>query len=177
MTNSRLKSTIHLVCSIGQPHNIGATQLTKSIVLADAVSFCIRRKTISGTTIAKADFGPVPHGYQDALNELVREKAIQIITSQDGAYKNTKYKVLRPPSRDGFEAADLEILEKIVREICNKHSAGGLSDLTHNEAWKVAGMGEEIPLAAYFPHKRIKPTPEEIEQLKDVLAERGYELV
>ena len=177
MANAKLKSTVHLVCAIGQPYSLVAAQLTKSIVLADAVSFCSRRKTISGAVIVKAPLGPVPHDYQEILNELEREGAIRIIKSQDGACQNTRYGVLVPPSLDDFEADELKILENIVPEICNNYSAAGLSDLTNNEAWQTAALGEEIPLAAYFPHKRITPTPEEIEQLKDVLVGLGYELV
>jgi len=176
MINARLKSTIHFVCFIGQRYGLGAIQLTKSIVLADVVSFCIRRKTISGVPLVKAPHGPVPDGYQAVLRELEKDGAIRVI-QPNKAYESIQFEVLTPPPLDGFDAEDTEILEEIVRVVCGKYTAGALSDLTHNEVWKVSAPGEEIPLAAYFPSKRIESTPEQIKQLRDALTERGYEFV
>ena len=174
MSNARLKSTIHFVCFIGQRYSLGATQLTKSVVLSDVVSFCNRRKIISGAKIVKAPYGPIPHGYQDALDELEREGSIRVLPPARG-YKSTQYEVLTPPGLDGFDAEDTAILEEIVRVVCGKYTAGALSDLTHNEAWEVSDNGEEIPLAAYFPSCVIPSTPEQIQATRKELEAMGYE--
>jgi len=172
---ARLKNTLHLVCYVGQEYKLVTTQLTKTVVLADVVSFCTRREVISQTPIVKAKRGPVPKGYREALNELERDGAIRIILRSED-FELAQFEILTPPPLDDFNGEEKEIIKETVHLVC-QYTPEELSELTHNEAWELCEMGEEIPLGAYFPSKHVKATQERLDCLRNELTEAGYEFV
>jgi hypothetical protein len=41
-----------------------------------------------------------------------------------------------------------EILAYVIDVVCNHHTAGSISQLSHDAIWDAANEGEEIPMAA-----------------------------
>jgi hypothetical protein len=50
-----------------------------------------------------------------------------------------------------------------IKHVAEEHTATSISDLSHNYAWNIAAMGEEIPLHAVFADRVRSPNDEELE--------------
>jgi len=175
--NEKLLQAIHYLIYLAQEHGwlLGAVKLAKSLVLSEAASLGHLRSPLTGSKIIKAPNGPIPKHFDEHLEVLEREGKIRISKGKQ-EYEPTSYESLSPPDMSGFDPKELQILAKICEDCCTEYTATALSDLTHNDSWKVTDMGEEIPLAAYLPHKVVRSTPEQLEKSRQKLKAMGYEL-
>jgi uncharacterized phage-associated protein len=162
---------------------LGAVKLTKSLVLSEAISLYWRSKPIIGVEIIKAPHGPVPHDYDKALRQLEAEGRIKI-TEGESLYEPTSYDSLLPPDPALLallDKDDWEIIKDITEVCCKKYTATALSDLTHNYYWEIAQLGDNIPLAAYWPPYDYRPqdmieeelSEAELSEIKAILKEEG----
>jgi hypothetical protein len=149
--NDKLSRDLHYLIYLAQERHwpMGATLLLKSMVLSEAASLYYRQRPLTGAKIVKAPFGPVPDQHDDYLRWLEDEGRIRIIEGTR-KYDLTTYESLSPPDLSVFDAQELEIMAEIGETCCKKYSATALSNFTHDYWWKLVGMGEEIPLAAYL---------------------------
>ena len=185
----KLKIALHYIIHAAQENRwpLGAVKLTKSLVLSEAISLYWRSKPITGVDIVKAPNGPVPDGYDKALQQLEAEGRIKI-TEGESLYEPTSYDSLVPPDPAlmallGKE--DWKIIEVITENCCNKYTATALSDLTHNYYWEIAQKGDKIPLAAYWPPYDYRPqdmkeeelSEDELSEIKAILEEEGLNVV
>ena len=149
--NDKLAQALHYLIYLAKERNwpLGATRLAKSLVLSEVASMYYRHRPLTGTSIIKAPHGPIPSQFWERLDWLESEGRIKI---KEGAQllDSASYEPLSPPDLSGFEAQDLEILAEMGEICCKKYTTATLNELTHNYYWKIAKMGEEIPLAAYF---------------------------
>ena len=172
----RLKNALHYVISVTNAENMefGATQLIKTILFADVISFMRRKKPITGATFVKDKYGPVPVGHTTAIKELQAEKRIRRIPpAQKGG--STRYLNLAGPDLSPFTQEELDILAGVAKDIARNYTAAMISDLTHNDIWQMSDRGEKIPLAAYFPRHVFKSSPDELKECRRELESLGYE--
>ena len=175
--NDKLARALHYLIHLAQERRwpLGTVKLAKSLVLSEAASLYHRERTITRAKIVKAPHGPIPDQFEEHLRYLETAGKIKI-SEGDQRYEPTGYESLSPPDMSGFDGEELEILADIGETCCKKYTATALSDLTHNYYWKIVGMGEEIPVAAYLQPEDFEGPPmsdEETAQLDQAMREAG----
>jgi len=82
-------------------------------------------------------------------------------------YEQHQFWALEEPEYKLLSAEQIATLAVYTRAICNNHIAASISDTTHNAAWELAAMGEEIPFAAFMgAGGRGRATPAEIAEIE-----------
>lgn len=174
MSVNKVKAAMHHVIDYAQANSLkmGFTQLLKILLVTDLVALYKDRRTVTGATFVKGPYGPVPDNYDEVKIELLREGAISVKTPTY-PFQGVTFTSLAKPKEGEFPAGDIALLNDVTDEVC-KLSARQISDLTHNKYWQLAGIGEEIPLAAYLPRINYHATPDELERARNEFKGLGH---
>jgi len=158
--DNKLSRAFHYLIYLSQERHwpMGATKLLKSVVFSEAASLYHRRRPLTGVKIVKGPYGPIPDQYEEHLEWLKNAGRIRI---KEGVqtYDTTTYESLSAPDLSIFEAQELEIMAENGELCCKKYTAVALSKLTHGYYWRIIGVGEEIPLAAYLDPEDVAELP------------------
>lgn len=147
----RLSKLIHHITTLCEPEKLGRTKLAKIIWFSDVERY---RKT--GETITHSDeyikdeFGPRHRRLYEAIDALKSEGKLVERSAFTPVGTRREYVPLELPDVDEFSAEEIATVDRITTMIC-KMSAGETSDLTHDELWKAAYLGERMPVAAAAP--------------------------
>jgi hypothetical protein len=166
----RLKRLIHYVAwKAGKKDWFGATKLYKVLWFADARQFVLTKKSITDAVYIRQKYGPVPKYGKLARDQLEKEGAIRI--SQED--RLTRIVALRAPDTSMFSNEELKTVDYWIEHIDRDHSAKSISDESHDYAWSIAELGEELPLHAILANRIREPNDEETARLKNRAKELG----
>lgn len=160
----RFKTLVHYVCDrCPDPTKLGATKLNKALWYADTFAFRIHGKAVSrdSASYVKRQFGPVPRLVLKALTELEDDGALKIREVDFFGKKKREFVSLENADASIFSKGEREIIDAVVDQICDGHTAASISDLSHDAIWEAADLGEEIPLYAVLAAKAEAPTKED----------------
>ena len=107
-------------------------------------------------------WGPIPKHMLVVQRELENEGKIRV--KNEGQLKRVI--ALVPPDVSDFSAVELKEVKYWIDHIDQNHSAASISDESHDYAWDIAKMGEEIPMHAILANRIREPTDEELAALK-----------
>lgn len=71
----------------------------------------------------------------------------------------------KKPDLSTFTREELQIVDYWIDHIDKDHTAGSISDESHDYAWDIAHMGEEIPLYAILANRIRDPDDRELKKL------------
>lgn len=143
----KFKRLVHYACALcDDTSKLGATKLNKVLWYSDTFAYRLTGKSISGETYLKRQYGPVPARILRALRELEGEGILHVRESAYFGKPKREYVVLKPANPSVFSEEEREIVRQVVDIVCNEHTAASISDLSHDEIWDAAEIGEEIPL-------------------------------
>jgi uncharacterized phage-associated protein len=135
--NKKYENAILYICSKLGGSLRGKKKLAKLLYYIDfdRYEFKESMKSITGDTYLAWKMGPVPKHFKDAIDTLVRKKAIAVSSSQDKAgYLPTEiYTVKIKPDMSVFDSEDKLILERVVKKY-GELTGNQLESLTHSEA-------------------------------------------
>jgi hypothetical protein len=167
----RFRELVHYVCArCTDPSRLGAIKLNKVLWFADTIAFAQLGESITGVQYVKQKFGPVPKPILPAINDLVRAGAIRVEEVSYYGHAKKQYVSLREPNRKLFTEQQLAIVDAVLSAITERHTATSISELTHDDIWKLAAIGEEIPHQAMLATKLGEVTDADIAWAKDRLA-------
>jgi hypothetical protein len=161
----RLKHLIHYVIwKVGARSGFGATKLYKSAWFADAKTFLLTGKSITGAPYIREKFGPIPkHGYPLRL-ELAKQHIIsQWQLPGDGEWH---FKALVPPESAWFTDNERKCIDHWSMLIADKHTAASISDESHDYAWQIAPMGETLPFYSVLAERIRDPDGDELIRMR-----------
>jgi hypothetical protein len=159
----KLKRLIHYVAwKAGRRDWFGATKLYKVLWFADARQFVLTKKPITDATYIREKYGPVPKDAMIARRELESERAIKI--SEEG--KLTRFVALTEPDVSMFSFDELRAVDYWIDHIDKEHTAKSISEQSHDYAWDIAKMGEELPLFAVLADRIREPSDQELEKFR-----------
>lgn len=143
---TKFKALVHyIIWKAGKSDWFGATKLNKVLWFSDARAHMLLKSSITGERYIREKFGPVPRHIMPILEELSREGSISIKRGGD----HTRFMATARPAIEMFSKKELEIVDWWASNIAKNHTAGSISEETHDYAWEIARMGEELPLYAY----------------------------
>jgi Protein of unknown function (DUF4065) len=167
---TKLKRLIHYVAwKAGKRDWFGATKLYKVLWFADARQYVLKKKPITGATYIREKYGPVPKDAMIARRELEKEHAIKV-SKED---KLTRIIGLSKPDLSMFSPDELQVVDYWIEYIDKEHTAGSISDESHDYAWEIAKMGEESPLFAVLADRIRDPNDRELEKFRQRAKELG----
>ena len=167
---SRIEQAIHYVIHSTRPDELGRTKLAKVLFFADLDAYRRTGKPITEATYEKRPHGPMPRELYDVLGRLkISDKIAERHADHYGRTQH-QFWALTEPDLDKLTAHDVATLSGYTREICENYTATDISDLSHNDAWKFARLGEEIPFAAFLVASGAgEPTDDELDCIEAVL--------
>jgi hypothetical protein len=149
-TMRKFKLLVHYICSRCQddPSRLGATKLNKILWYAEVEHFLRTGKPLTGVRYVKLQHGPAPVCMPHVISEMERDG---ILLARDAPYygqEKREYLTLAEPEGidDLFTATDISALERQIGVVCEAHTAKSISKKSHNKAWELAEIGEDLPL-------------------------------
>jgi Protein of unknown function (DUF4065) len=160
----KFKRLVHyIIWKVGKHDWFGATKLNKVFWFVDARAYALTGQSITGETYRRGEFGPVPEHIMLAREELSRNGAIKI--TQEGNL--TRFIALKPAQTQWFSERELQSIDWWANHIAKDHTANSISEETHDYAWQIAEMGEELPLYAYRVARIEEPSDDDVKRLKE----------
>jgi hypothetical protein len=149
---------------VGDRLGFGAITLNKVLWFSDARAFMLRRRPITGAVYVREKYGPVPRAIIPIHDELVSGGIIRITDDRQYDYISTRFHAQRPAHDTSFiDAEDLRIVEHWIETIDKDHTAGSISEESHDYAWEITAMGEELPYHALFVTRTRQPDNQEMD--------------
>lgn len=166
----KLKRLIHYVAwKAGKRDWFGATKLYKVLWFSDARRFVLAKKPITGAIYIREKYGPVPKHALIARRELEAEKSIRVTKERE----LTRFVALKVPDVSMFTEDELRTVDYWIDHIDKDHTAQSISEQSHDYAWEIAKMKEELPLYAILANRIREPTDEELGKLRERAKELG----
>lgn len=156
MAFAKFKSLVHHIiheCA-QRPDQLGAIRLNKVLWFADVTTYKMDGKSITGEKYVKRKYGPVPSRILPALEELQRDGAVLILEPKI-EYASRRFYSLAPPTGKLTNREKL-ITSAVLDDVLGR-TASEISELSHDDVWDAAEIGEEIPMCA-----TLASTPGEI---------------
>jgi len=143
----KFKNLVHYIAAnCEDSRRLGAVKLNKILWYADTIAYEMQGNSITGSSYVKRQFGPVPKRILAALEELDHEQRVLTVDEHTMGKTRREFISIKKPAVDGFSAEEIGIVEHIIRWICYDHTAQSISDLSHDEIWEIAEIGEDIPV-------------------------------
>jgi hypothetical protein len=162
MADERLKDLIHYVCwKCADPSKLGVTKLYKILWFSDTWHYRLHGRPITGADYVKREHGPAPRRGLPAIEELKREGRIVEPHRQGLQFERHDFVALIDADTSRFSAEELAIIDAVMGEVCENHTATSISDLSHDQVWDAAQMGEIIPMVAVLAARAGDVTDED----------------
>jgi hypothetical protein len=149
----KLECLMHyIIWKCQDPTMLGAVKLNKTLWYSDIFAYLETGKSITGVAYIKRQFGPVPKSedFIEATEKLKNEGKIAITEGIYYGKPHRQFVALKLPDISIFSSEEISIVDIMIEEICQKHTALSISKLSHDIIWESADIGEEIPLCTAF---------------------------
>ncbi len=159
----KFKALVHYVCFKCDRMDLGATKLNKTLWFSDVWFYLNHGRPITGETYVKQKFGPVSSRIEMVIDELRRNGLIEVRDAAYFGYPKKEYIALKRPDLSLFSAEEISVVDMMIDGVCRKNTARSISEISHNQAWKLAEMGEEIPYYTVFSAPQAGITKADLE--------------
>jgi len=164
---------LYVIWRTGEVRDFGSTKLNKVLWFSDARAFEALGKSVTGETYVREKFGPVPRHITPILSELQEEGLVQSWTEPYFDFAVRRYRAHQPPDISVFSADELGLIDWWIKHVAEEHTAASISEASHDYAWKIAKLGEELPFHAFLASRVRQPRDEELEWAKAAADQLG----
>lgn len=166
-----LKHLVHYICwrLTNEPDKLGATKLNKMLWFIDTQAYLKLGMPISNAKYMKQTYGPVPVNINEIITQLCDAGIVSTSMGPFHYFLKARFSCLKEPESSVFSPEQLLIMNEVIDDISNNHTAASISELSHNRAWSIAADNEEIPIYA------ILAEPDEITDEDREWADRELE--
>ena len=173
MSTPKFKALVHYVCwkCSSEPANLGAVKLNKILWIADVIAFAETGASLTNARYVKQKFGPVPKAILPVLRELQSAGKLRMEEVEYYGHQKRQYVAPRKPSMALFKRTEIEKVDEIIEAITQNHTASSISDFTHDDIWKLANIGEEIPFHAMLASKLGEVTEDDVRLARERMRE------
>jgi len=147
----KFKTLVHYICwKVEDPRRLGATKLNKILWFSDLLTYLNFNAPVTGARYVKRQFGPVPVALLPVVEELRNDGKLAVRDVEYFGKPKREYFALETPDVSSFSPEEISLIDSIIQSVCEDHTASSISELTHNEAWKMAEIGEDLPFFTVF---------------------------
>lgn len=122
----------------------GLVKLNKTLWKADFDAFAERGHPVTGRQYQRLQQGPVPFEIVPVVNEMIRDRLVELHISKVFDYDERRPVALAEPNLKNFSPADIAYLDRSVKFYWDK-TGREASDLSHGVAWKTRENGDPMP--------------------------------
>jgi hypothetical protein len=145
----RLKLLVHYICHrmTDAPSRLGKVQLNKILWYTDAWFYRKYGEPLTHSKYIKREWGPVARSLPPVLDDLDTQRIVvvrRLIYPSGKPYY--EFISLSEPDLTAFSGEEIAMVDRVIDWICGSHTAGSISDLSHDVVWKMHAIGEEMPL-------------------------------
>jgi hypothetical protein len=170
----KFKALLHyVVWKAGDRDDFGATKLYKVLWFSDARAYMLFGEPITGEAYVREKYGPMPRHAMSCIAELEKDGAIRVSQSQYFNKPIRRFRSERLPDKLSLNEKQREIVEYWISHIADEHTAASISEQSHDYAWEIAKLGEEIPYQAIFANRIRDPDDAEMKWASDRAKELG----
>jgi hypothetical protein len=167
----KLKALVHYICwRCEDPTKLGSVKLYKILWRSDFNAYLEFGNPVTGATYVKRQFGPVPSAALSAIQELEREHKLSTRVVEYYGREKKEFFALERPDFSLFSAEEISLVDKEIEYVTEEHTARSISEESHDDIWKMARIGEEIPYYTVFS-KPAEITESDIEWAKLTIEE------
>jgi hypothetical protein len=160
----KFKALLHyIVWRAGDKDGFGATKLYKILWFSDARAYMLFGEPITGESYVREKYGPMPRHGLSMIREMSDDGAIRVWNDIYFNVQIRRFKSLRGPDKLSLDERQRQIVEYWIGHIADEHTAASISEESHDYAWEIAKLGEEIPYHAIFANRIRDPEGEELE--------------
>lgn len=173
-SRERLRELILFVAERCQADpNFGMTKLVKILFRADFESFARYGESITGTQYKKFPYGPVSQAALDVTDDMERQGDIVIMREGYSPYLRKRVFPKEVANLERFCGRDIALLDGVIQMFYG-HTAGFVSEFSHDRAWQAAGYYEPIPYEAALLSDD-PPTEDDIARGHELSNKYGWE--
>lgn len=154
---------LYIIWKTGSFQNFGVTKLNKVLWFSDARMYEAYGTSVTGETYIRRKHGPVPEHIDSILDELAEEGLVQFWAEPYFDFEVKRYEAHEPGDTSRFSPDELGLIDWWISDVAERHTAGSISEKSHDYGWKIVPEGGELPLKAFLA-KRIRQ-PKEGEEL------------
>lgn len=169
---SKFAKTVHYVCERADTQKLGHIKLNKILWYADTIAYRTTGKSITSEKYVKRQYGPVPKNILKTLRRLEGSGKIRIREAATPG-KSREFVSLSDADVKPFNQGELDIIDSVLTEICDNHTATSASDMSHSIVRDVAELGSEIPVFAVLAEHSGVVTKEDQKWADKILSERS----
>lgn len=148
---AKFKALVHyIVWRAGDRPGFGATKLNKVLWFSDARMYMLTGQSITGATYIRQKFGPTPQQIMSVRAELEQEGMIKFWSDRFFNKPITRFRAEREPSGLPFTTDEIQIVDWWIDHITNDHTAGSISEQSHDYGWEIYQLGEVLPYRAFL---------------------------
>lgn len=168
----KYKALVHYICSTSKdPNKLGSTKLHKILWLTDMLAFLNYNKPITNEVYIKKQFGPFSSHLDIVVKELEQEKRLHVREIMWAENKTKlEFIAIGEPEKELFSAEEIRLINDIHAYVSEDHTADSISELTHNDIWKMTYLNDPIPYEAILVSKLAKVTKKDLEWAKEEIS-------
>ena len=168
----KFKALVQYICwRCDDPTKLGSTKLNKVLWRSDMQAYYWFGEPVTGAKYVNRQHGPVPTAILPVLGELSNEGVLAIREVDHYGLPKREFFALKQPALTRFSPDEISLIDQSIDYVCHKHTARSISEETHDDIWKLAEIGEEIPYATVFAAQLGEITEDDIAWAKHELAE------
>lgn len=146
----KFKDVVHFICDNCNIHELGNVKLHKILYFSDMLCFLSTGNPMTGAEYQKQQFGPAARHLSATIDQLIRDNRLRVEKRNYFGFTKVDYISIQQPSRLRLGSnEEVQILREVIDFVCAR-SAKEISELSHNEAWHAAELGETIPYYSAF---------------------------
>ncbi len=169
----KFEALVHYVCATADGDHLGATKLNKILWLSDVLWYLDEGESLTDESYVKRQYGPVPAHILASLTSLQAADKLTIQDDHSFGYRFRRFISNEDPTIDLFSADEISFVDTIIRFVCEDHTATSISEMTHDQAWKIAHIGETIPYEAIYISSEGELTEKDMQWAHDVLGAKA----
>lgn len=145
LDQAKFTELVHYICHKSDHEKLGAVKLNKILWFSDVLNFLGWGVSITGSAYIKRQRGPVPSNILYTLEQLKSEGVLDITEKPVYGFTKREYVSLKEPNIDIFKPHEISLIDEVIDTITCGHTATSISELTHDDIWEMAEIGEIIP--------------------------------
>lgn len=141
---NKFLDVIHYVAAQCGTAELGRVKLHKILYYSDMLHFLARRQPLTGEEYLKQKFGPTARHLQAALAELQQLGRVKVAERSYFGCPKQDFIALTRPEPGSLSPDEAALVDAVMDFVCAR-TAQEISELSHEDAWRLAEMGETIP--------------------------------
>lgn len=141
---------LYILGKIGAKPNVGETVLYKLLYFIDFNYYEKYEEQLIGATYIKNHHGPTPIEFQVIVNQMIKDKEIEVVKSTYFQHLQKKYLPRQEPDLSLFNANEIKVIDDVLQKLSDMNAAT-ISEYSHQDVpWMTTPERQKIDYESVF---------------------------